>query len=221
MQLQLCKGYGENWAGRSWPHWERLRESLRPPGSYMQRSAKSTKATKLEDTTKVAQLFCVSIPMALCLLAPWSHTLKKDEPKEKAKGVLEHMCKQAVEPVRSICSVDLEPQQQNTPMMEHTPKAVGLLFQKGRVCVQPLLAAFPCLKKRVEYDCPGSSRYSAASLSVADLLVELSVEGTVRSLAVLGQLACWLAVVVEHSPWVKDASSDPLDIPIVRGPKKG
>ena len=57
-------------------------------------------------------------------------------------------------------------------------------------------------------------------MSVADLLVELSVEGFVRSLALLGQLACWLATVVEHSPWIKEASSDPLDIPVVQGPKR-
>ena len=54
--------------------------------------------------------------------------------------------------------------------------------------------------------------------SIADLLVELSVEGSVRSLALLGQLACWLAKVVEHSPWIKEASSDPLDTPVVQGP---
>ena len=73
--------------------------------------------------------------------------------------VREHLCKQAVEPVRFVCRVDLELQSQSTPMMEHTPKAAGLLFQKGRICVQPLLAAFPRLKKRAEYDCPGSSSY--------------------------------------------------------------
>ena len=219
-QMELSKDFANNWAGRVWPKWERLCSvSWRLPGSHMQRSAKSQRAKNLEDA-KAAQFFCVSTPMALCLLARWSHTLQHEGPKDKAKGVLEHLCKQAVEPLRSVCRVDLEPQSQNTPMMEHTPKAVGLLFQKGRVCVQPLLAAFPRLKKRAEYDCPGSSNYSAVSLSVADLLIELSVEGSVRSLALLGQLACWLAMVVEHSPWVKEASSDPLDIPVVQGPKR-
>ena len=218
--MELSKDFANNWAGRVWPKWERLCSvSWRLPGSHMQRSAKSQRAKNLEDA-KAAQFFCVSTPMALCLLARWSHTLQHEGPKDKAKGVLEHLCKQAVEPLRSVCRVDLEPQSQKTPTMEHTPKAVGLLFQKGRVCVQPLLAAFPRPKKRAEYDCPGSSNYSAVSLSVADLLIELSVEGSVRSLALLGQLACWLAMVVEHSPWVKEASSDPLDIPVVQGPKR-
>ena len=63
----------------------------------------------------------MSTPMALCLLARWPHTLKHDGPKEKAKGVIEQLCKQAVEPVRSVCSVDLERQSQNTFMMEQTP----------------------------------------------------------------------------------------------------
>ena len=170
-QMELSKDFANNWAGRVWPKWERLCSvSWRLPGSHMQRSAKSQRAKNLEDA-KAAQFFCVSTPMALCLLARWSHTLQHEGPKDKAKGVLEHLCKQAVEPLRSVCRVDLEPQSQNTPMIEHTPKAVGLLFQKGRVCVQPLLAAFPRLKKRAEYDCPGSSNYSAVSLSVADLLI--------------------------------------------------
>ena len=192
----------------------RVLAAARLPGTHMQRSAKSQRAKNLEDT-KAAQLFRVSTPMAFCLLARWSHTLQHEGPKDKAKGVLKHLCKQAVEPVRSVCMVDLEPQSQNTHMQ---PACGSRKDEFACSSSWPPFRASRSERNTIAQAVPATQPFS---LSVAaDLLVELTVEGSVRSLALLGQLACWLAMSVEHSPWVKEASSDPLDIPVVQGPKR-